>query len=314
MAKNHQPVGIGMTPSRTELGSSIRDCRLNLGLSQAKLGELAGFSQNSISMIEVGIQKQLTNRRLTKLAKVLQCDWKELQELIPEKNNAQPKTKLGKLIRARRQELNITIEAFAKKMGITCQQANYLETKKSPGIRYGLVKPLASALELEPSALAEFFGIARKPTNSKLGRLIRARRKELIMSLNQLANELNVSRQLVNQIEFGQCRLSESDEMIERLAQALQLDVNELRAVRPMRRLKQNTRISLTPFGKIIVSRRLELQLTQREVGKRIGVRAEIISNLETGKTIYPNPSLIDKLTKVLDCQIPQELMKYNCT
>lgn len=170
MAKNHKPVGIGMTPSRTEFGSSIRNRRLRLGLSQTLVAESVGLSQNSISTIEVGIQKYITNRQLTELAKVLQCDWEELQKLIPEKNDAQPKTKLGKLILARLEELNITLEAFAEKMGITYKQAKYLKTKKSPGIRYSLVKPLASALELEPSALAEFFGTTRRPTNSELGR------------------------------------------------------------------------------------------------------------------------------------------------
>ena len=306
MLKKHHPVGIGMTPSRTEFGSFVRNRRLSLSLSQAFVAKLAGLSQNSISMIEVGFQKNLNYRRLNELAKVLRCDPEELQKLMPIKNSTQTKTKIGELIRARREELDLTLEAFAERMGITCQQAKCLETKKSPGIRYGLVKQLANALNFKSSVFAEFVGTTSKPTNSELGQLVRARRKGLIMSLSQLASELDVSRQLVNQIELGQCRLSESDEMIKRLAQALQLDVNELRAVRPTRRLKQNTRISPTPFGKIIVSKRLELHLTQREVGKRVGVRAEVISNLETGRMIYPNFSLINKLAEILGCHISQ--------
>lgn len=300
-----QPAGIGMVPSRTELGSFIRARRLELDLRQVPLAKQAKVAPSLITMIEVGVRRYLKDQQLERLAKTLQCDVEELRKRMPVKRIAQPKTELGKLIRSRREELGLSLPAFAKKMGMTPQQAKHLEVKKNPGICYGLSKPLASALELDPSVIAQFAGNIRKQTNSKLGQLIRARRKELGMSLNVLAEKLNVSRQFVNQIEFGQNCLSESDERIEQLAQVLEVDVNELQAVRPLRRQKQMDR---TPLGEFLATKRLELRLTQREVGKRAGIQYSTVSCVETGR-FYPSPNLLVRLAKALRCEIPAELV-----
>src|SRR3989344_8691529 len=186
MPKNHQPAGVGMTPSRTKFGSFIRTRRLALDIRQVQLAKKAGLVQTMVSLIEVGRRKHLNDRQLERLAKALQCDTEELRKRMPVKHIAQPTTKLGKLIRSRREELSLSLSAFAKKMKMTLERAEYLEVRKSPSIRYRLVKPLATVLDLDPSVLSKFAGKTQKETVSELGRLIRSRRKELGMSIGIL--------------------------------------------------------------------------------------------------------------------------------
>jgi len=301
-----QPAGVGMTPSKSELGSYIRSRRLELELRQVPLAKKCGFAQNFVSQLEIGIRKYLKDRQLERLAKALQCDVEELRKRMPVKSGSQPKTELGKLIRSRREELGLSLPAFAKKLRMTPQQAKTLEVRKNPTIRYQLVQLLASVLDLEPTTLAKFAGTTRKQSKSELGQLVRTRRKELGISTGSLAEKLDVSRQFVNQIEFGQCRLSKNDDMIARLAQILELDVNELEAVRPTRRLKQMD--TTNPLGGFLAAKRLELRLSQREVCERAEITASVVSGVETGR-LHPSPNLLGKLATALDCQIPQELI-----
>lgn len=306
MPKKQQPAGVGMTPSKTELGSFIRARRLELDLRQVPLAKQAGLRQELVSMFEIGKRKYLNDLQLVRLAKALQCDPEELRKRMPVKHTAQPTTELGKLIRSRREELGLSFSTFAKKLGITPQQAKALEVRKSPTIRYKLVKPLVSVLELDPSNLAKFAGITRKQSKSELGQLVRTRRKELGMSIGVLAEKLDVSKQFVNQIEFGQCRLSENDEMIAQLAQILELNVNELEAVRPTRRRKQMD--NTNPLGKFLAAKRLEFRLSQSEVAERGEIQNSVVSGIETGR-LRPSPNLLDKFAKALNCQIPPELI-----
>ena len=309
MSTKHKfhPAGVGMTPSKSELVSFIRARRLELDIRQVPLAELSGLAQGLVSQLEVGTRKFLNNKQLEDLAKALQCNSEELRKRMPEKHTAKPTTELGKMIRSRREELGLTLEVFAKKLRLTPKQAKHLEISKSPSLRYPLAEPLAKALKLDVSTFAKFVGRKGKVTGSELGQLVRLRRKELAMSLGKLAKKLGVSRQFVDQIESGQCRLSTNNEMIEQLAEVLELDVNQLNAVRSRRRLKQMG-ISSTPLSGFLAGRRLELRLTQREVSDRAKTATATISDVETGR-VYPTPNLLDKLAKALECEIPPEII-----
>ena len=155
MPKKHRPASIAMMPCKTELGSFIRARRLELDIRQVPLAKRARLARNMVSMIEIGTRKYLNDRQLERLAKALQCDPEELHERMPVKHTAQPRTELGKLIRSRREELGLSLRAFGKKLRMTPQQAKCLEVKKAKSISYGLLKPLANALDLDhlcPSA------------------------------------------------------------------------------------------------------------------------------------------------------------------
>jgi len=121
-----------------------------------------------------------------------------------------------------------------------------------------------------------------------------------------LAEKLDVSRQFINQIEFGQYRLCRNDDMIAQLAQILELNVNELEAIRPQRRLKKME--TTNSLGGFLATKRLELRLTQREVSERAEIYPSIVSSVETGR-LHPSPRLLEKFVTALNCQIPPELI-----
>src|SRR3989344_4473939 len=100
--KKSQPAGVGMTPSKTELGKFIRERRLELNMRQITLAKRAGLAQNLFSMYEIGTRKYLNEKQLIGLAKALHVEVEELRKRMPVKPGSELKTELGKLIRSRR--------------------------------------------------------------------------------------------------------------------------------------------------------------------------------------------------------------------
>lgn len=308
------PLGINMKPSRTELGKFIRSRRLELNLRQVLLADRAGLARNVVSMFEIGTREYLKDHQLVSLAEGLQCDPNELRKLMPTK--AQPTTELGKLIRYRREELNLSLPVFAGKLGVTLQQAKNLEARKSPTIHYGLIKPLADVLNLDLSTLARFAGTTFKQSKSEFGQIIRTHRKELGMSIRTLAKELGVSFQFVNQIELGQCPLSESDERIVQLANILGLDVEELLAVRSSRMSRRGDKKRKgyykhreTALGDFMTRRRLELNLNQTQVADKASVHRDVIGRIERG-SCRPDDLMLGKISQALGCEIPEGILE----
>lgn len=309
MSEKYQAVGVGMTPSKTNYGRFVRAHRLKLDLRQHQLAELVGILQPVISQFEVGKRKYLSFQQQENLARVLCFEPEELRKLMPVKRtrHSQPTTELGRRNQSRREELGLTLQEFADRMGMTLAQAEYLEIGKKLRIGYGTAKLLASVLKLDPSVFADFVGVGEKQTNSVFGGLVRSQRKRLMMTIDELAKKLGVSKSLVGYIESGELPLSENDDLIGRLASTFELDVNDLLAVRPKRRLKQTTasRQSLNGF---LAFRRFELNLTQWQVAHRCGIPETTISNIETG-AIVPDNDQLGRLSKVLECEIPEELI-----
>ena len=295
-----------MQPCQTELGRFVRERRLALGMGQIALDERTGLGSR-ISMIEIGKRQYLNDDQLCRLAKALQCDEEELRSRMPVKPVAKPKTELGHFIHARREELGLSIQAFAKKMGIMVYQAKKLENGKHKHLIYARASRLARVLELDPSALARFMGPGQKDATSELGILMRKRRKELSMSAIELAKKLGVSRQFVDNIEYGRNNLSQSDDLLKRLAEALELDVSVLEAVRSKRKPgsgRKSLSCTSTPLGILIRQKRMEQDLTAKMLAGRAGVCTLTISHIETGRTL-PRYDTLRKLGQALGIDFP---------
>lgn len=227
MPKKNQPVGIGMTPSKTAFGKFIRERRIELGLSQMRVAKILQMSQSDYSNFEVG-NCYPWPKRLAGMAQVLNLELSQLESLIPQRQPTQPKTNFGFFIKNRREQLGLSMEDFAKKLKVNINRAKNLEIGNNDGISYDFLNQLAEALELELSALSQFVGTRAKRTNGGLGELIRARRKELGLSITQLGKKLQRTRQLISQIELGHSKLSRSRVFVERLAEVLNLEVTML--------------------------------------------------------------------------------------
>ncbi len=141
-----------------------------------------------------------------------------------------------------------------------------------------------------------------------LGRLINSRRIELNMSQVDVAKKIGVSRQYVSLIEKGKVSLVDSNEVVKKLANVLQLEVERLKRLRKKRK---NLKVKSTdPLCKFLYERRLELGLPRKDLNRLLGhkEKSNLIFGLESGEW-RPGIKLISRLEKVLSCKIPDELI-----
>lgn len=307
MPRKKHPVGIGMTACKSELGKFVRARRIKNGLTQMALAEKICMKQTLLSALEIGDYQYPSDEILLSLATALSCDFENLKKIAPVRQFAQPKTELGRLIYRRREELGLTYAELAARMQTTTEQIRQMELTTSPTVIYRTVRNLARALEIKVAELSQFIRSGHKPLDNKLGQLMRPRRKELGISSQELAEKLGVTSQMVNHIERGNCPLSESDELLAKIATALQLEKSALMAVQPKRKLKKI--VAKTPLGKFLSSRKSELGLTLKEIRDRANLNEATLSLIFRGE-VYPQPELRKKLSTALQCKIPPAFLR----
>lgn len=307
MPRKKHPVGIGMAPSKTELGKFIRERRLKIGFTQQTLAKRIRIKQNILSAIEVGTREYIKEKLLKRLAEALNCDCADLSRLTPVKKSAQPKTERGKFIRSRREELGLTYSVFARRMKKSLAQAKHAELNKNPAMQYSTAKVMARALRIDLSVLSKFMTKEFKQTANKLGQLIRTRRKALGMSSGELARKTGTKPQMINQIEHGQCPLCESGKLIKRLTKALKLKRGVLEAVLPARKLKKV--VIATPLGEFLSSRRIKLGLTLEKLSVLTQLNSSNLSIILRGKR-NPKAAQLKRISQALKCRVPARLLR----
>ncbi len=304
MQKKYQPIGTDMRPSRTKLGRFLRTRRLKLGLRQVEVAECSGLFQTHYSSLEIGKYKNLKPEQVKKLAEALQCDSTEIQAVIPVKAVKEPTTELGKLIRARREELRMSIETFARRMKVKTDIATRLEIRKAPSISSKFIPALAKALVFEADLLLRF-AYRRAESKTEVGKCIRDYRIKSGLPNAEIALKLGVSRNLLNGIELGTFPLS--NRMAEELARILKCDANELKRLRPKRKVKQKVTDINTLEG-FLTHRRLELGLTLREVGEKLECSTQKVHLIENGIQ-SPEVAFLSNFESALECKIPKRLL-----
>jgi transcriptional regulator with XRE-family HTH domain len=132
------------------------------------------------------------------------------------------------------------------------------------------------------------------------------------LSSTALAKKLGISRQHVDNIEYGRSNLIQNNDLTERLAEALELDVSVLKAVCPKRKFGSGRKIgseknySPTPLGILIRAKRQGKWLSQEELAGLAGICTLTIVRIETGK-ILPRYDTLQKLMHALEID-PSEL------
>ncbi len=314
MPKTYQPIGCGMTPSTTDAGTFLRARRLKLGLSQVEVARRAGIGQGNYSALERGkFGSRSLSHRVDVLARALECDLSELQVLIlaPPK----PKTDLGKLISARRQELGLEIVELAERTGLRKQHLRQLEYGTKSALGYTTARKLAQGLSLDISAFKTFtqnWGFKGREADTLLGARIRSRRMELGLSTGDVASLLQVTPQLISAIECGKIFLQNDDRLVQ-FAAVLQMNPEELRRLCPKRRLSSRRKFPLEPgsLAAFVFERRLDLRLSQREVSERARIAPNAIFRIESGNAhqLAVDADFWRNLGGVLECEIPQTLI-----
>lgn len=305
MAKKFQPLNIGSVPCRTSLGRYLRRCRLKLNLSQAEVARELSIAQGTYGAWEMGVTQTPSDNRLKKVAEVLGCPTKKLESLCPKV--PWPKSKMGKWLWRNREALDLSRRELAKKLGLNPSRVSKLKNgPRGQQINSATARRLEKCFGLERGNLQRFVYVPQRcrPTQSALGKKVRERRTELLLSVKQLAKLTKVSHALISQIELGQTVLSspKSNALVRRLARALKLKVSELRSLRPKRRLKRpDPNRKKSRRAQTLSRRRYRLGWTKRELAARAGVSGGLISYLEGDA--YPatiRPETLSKIAEAL--------------
>jgi transcriptional regulator with XRE-family HTH domain len=224
-----------MKLGRTKLGRLIRSRRIELGMSCQELANELGISRHSIYDVESGKSSLiLRSRRIIQLARVLKLD---VSQLV----SARQKIRKGKRITAstfggfltlKRLELAMDRQEVCSDAMITSQLLCDIECGRyfpSRDLLNRLTKALGNCVippELIPPASHQI-GKLKKVTKRRptaLCRFVTARRLELRLTQQQLAERLKVNRVVVTRMETGTYHFG--SKFLEKLSKALECEIS----------------------------------------------------------------------------------------
>ncbi|MFH0905283.1 MAG: helix-turn-helix domain-containing protein [bacterium] len=218
-----------MTPSPWPLGQFIRTRRIALGLRQAQVAKSAGIGQSTWSTLEVRCQ-YLSEVFVEPVARALQCSRDQLL-MFTRGYQQESRTELGRLIRARRCELKLSIAELAARWGVSKSVAANFDRGGSATLPCALLPMLAKALGLDAYRLFPFAAHYPLERSSGLGRLISFERLAQGLTGWDLAKRAKITRQYLGLIELGEIGLVQANNpSLGRLAEALGLDISRLKA------------------------------------------------------------------------------------
>ncbi len=216
------------------------------------------------------------------------------------------KTKLGTSLRVRRLAQGRSQAKVAELAGTNATTYHHIERGVVLFPFSKTLQSIARVFTCRASKLAALvpqrdtaMWVKLHPTQSILGKLIRAQRKKFRLSQPQLARKIGTNRQTISYVESGQIRLNQKNaKCLKRLAIFLKMDIAELRAVLPKRKLKC-PEAQATTLGGFLATRRVERHLTQREVARRAKMPAAYISLAENNKK-HLRPENLERIVRVL--------------
>jgi transcriptional regulator with XRE-family HTH domain len=146
--------------------------------------------------------------------------------------------------------------------------------------------------------------------NKPVGKLLQEKRRQKGYSAPEVAGKLGISVSNWYSIEYSSgARLSRmNDEFLKKLCRILDISFLELKkniaSHSSIYRINQKKTIAA-----YVKKSRLKLGFSQQELAARSRLSQVKISNIETGKTKYPQRATLTKLATALNCD-PAELLK----
>lgn len=156
------------------------------------------------SKLMSGNDKRLKDRHIPLLANALHC---QKYELISRVTNIPITTRLGELINNERRRKGLTQTALAAKNNWLIRNLQRLESEKSK-IRHIDARMLTKNLGIKPGLFVPFLSELTSKTTSGNGAKIRRLRQSALLSVSELAELLNLTRQAVSLYEHNSCRPS----------------------------------------------------------------------------------------------------------
>lgn len=108
---------------------------------------------------------------------------------------------IGKRIKSLRKKSNLTIEQLADKSDISTTYLSDLENGEQDNPTVRTLRKIASTFNVSVSYLIE--GQERPRSNKNFGKIVRRLRKKKGLNITQLAEQVEISRSYMSQIELG---------------------------------------------------------------------------------------------------------------
>jgi transcriptional regulator with XRE-family HTH domain len=190
----------------TEKGIFIRSRREALGMSLNVFARKMGPTLKWAQQLEVGRADSIRYSTLKPLAHALDLDISDLTRFVRSGRN-ETKSELGRLVRSRRKELGMSLEALGQKLHVSKQYVDYIETGQCP-LSSGdeVIVRLASSLQLDASKLYAVRSQRKLMSPRRvrgLGGFLAARRVQLHLTQRELAKRACLNPSSICSIEVG---------------------------------------------------------------------------------------------------------------
>jgi transcriptional regulator with XRE-family HTH domain len=213
----------GAADDRPEIARRLRDERSARGISQAEAGKQLGVAQATYAGWEIG-RAVPDSRFLRVIADFLDLTVAETSQLVsvPVRVDVTHLSAFGRLLGQRREELQLTREDLAERVGVMPRTVRAWELGEKTPRDHDLVG-LAGALDVAVDALAAALP-RRDPALTPLGRLIRTQQRRLGLSREDLAGRAGLDVTTISRWVHG--RHEPEPAKLEQLAGALEVDVD----------------------------------------------------------------------------------------
>jgi transcriptional regulator with XRE-family HTH domain len=275
------------------LGAHLEASRIHAGLRRMDLAGQLGVSEETIRLWEKGAVQPSAER----LARLIALMSLETAQWPPQPEPRMELPPLARRLRDERHARGLTQAAVVLLLDVP--QATYAgwETGRStPGVLF--FPSLAEFLGITESDIATLCAspfVVDYASWPPFGQFVGARRQELRLSRQALADAVGVSQSTVVSWELGY-RVPASKQLT-KMAQVLAVDIASLVAALPRRR-------ATTSLGELILARQRELGLRSADIARLTGTTEATVSRWVHGRS-RPVPKNLERLAEVL--QLPYE-------
>lgn len=137
--------------------------------------------------------------------------------------------KLGDVLKKERERKKLSFDETGSRLGISQEQYGEMEGGTSPAEKWGpLLAKIAIKLETPTSRLLAESGKSADTKNGQAGELIRKHRERRQKTVEQMAEQLEISKEEYEQIEAGQSGIEEYGPLLLHFAEIIEQPVFNL--------------------------------------------------------------------------------------
>jgi transcriptional regulator with XRE-family HTH domain len=268
-----------------KLAAFLRERCAQLNLTPKKISQRTGISIRAIYPLFSGLTPHVRDIYLSPIATCLECKIEDIYNHTEKKWQPTAQTKLGEILLKKRIACNLSATELAKMLGISIEAVRAQENNRSEKIRHVTARMFSDIFCIKKQKFIEFLNEKLNPTKSIFGKRMRFYRQGQLLSLEDLAKMLNLTKQLLSQYEHGNCLPSKNT--LQQIAFFLKADFNELLSCIQRDVLKKNKlyktsgKDDLTKIN--LFKLRTLLKITQEEASLLVGVAEKTFYKAENG-------------------------------